>query len=338
MTTPIRRRWRLLRRGALYALAGLLVLAALANGIGSQVLPMAERNPERIAQWLSERAQRPVAFDRVETEWTRRGPLLRLDNLRVGDPANPARLGDAEILVSQYAGLLPGRSFTELRVRGLSLVLQRDAVGQWSVRGLPGQEGDGGDPFETLGRLGELQVSDARLRVVAPELGLDAAIPRVELRVRVDGDRLRAGAKAWMREDGTAIDAALDFDRRTGDGRVHADSRAVDLAQFAGLHLAGIAPVAGSGRLRSWATLRGHRVVRVRAVGALAGVVLRGRDATAPPLALGTVDMDARWAGGLRQWRVDAQRLRVGREGRGKGQFTVTEGPGTTPTADCCTR
>ena len=118
MTTPVRRRWRLLRRGAWYALAALLVLLAIGNGIGSQLLPLAERHPQKIADWLSARAQRKVAFDHVETEWTRRGPLLRLDNLRVGDDANPLRIGDAEILVAQYAGLLPGRSFTELRVRG----------------------------------------------------------------------------------------------------------------------------------------------------------------------------------------------------------------------------
>ena len=167
MTTPLRRRVRLFRRGAWYALAALLVLFALGNGIGSQLLPLAERNPQKIADWLSARAQRKVAFDRVETEWTRRGPLLRLDNLRIGDDANPLRIGDAEILVAQYAGVLPGRSFTELSVRGLDLTLQRDAAGRWSVRGLPGQQA-GGDPFATLGRLGELQVSHARLHVKAP--------------------------------------------------------------------------------------------------------------------------------------------------------------------------
>ena len=160
-------------------MAGSLVLMAVASGIASQLLPFAERHPDEIARWLSARAQRPVAFNAVETEWTRRGPLLRLDNLRIGDDANPLRIGDAEILVAQYAGLLPGRSFTELRVRGLDLTLQRDTAGRWSVRGLPGQQQAGGDPFATLERLGELQVSHARLHVKAPELRLDITLPRI---------------------------------------------------------------------------------------------------------------------------------------------------------------
>ncbi len=317
MTTPIRRRWRLFRRGVWYTLAGLLVALAITIGIGSQVLPMAERNPERIAAWLSARAQRPVTFDRVETEWTRRGPLLRLDNLRVGDTANPLHLGDAEILVSQYAGLLPGRSFTELRVRGLDLTVLRDPAGRWSVRGLPGQQQAQGDPLETLERLGELQVSDARMRVLAPELGIDLAVPRVELRLRVDGSRVRAGAKAWLQVDGTPLAAALDFDRSTGDGRVYAGTRNADLAEFShSLRVAGIEPVSGHGRLQVWASLDAHRVVGVHAESALEDVVLRGMPGqpgqAAPTQALGIVSMDARWSGSIRQWHALASRLRLG--------------------------
>ena len=90
---PPRRRWRLLRRGVGYALATLLVLLALGNGIGSQLLPLAERNPDRIAAWLSARVQRTVAFDDVETEWTRRGPLLRLDRLVFAQDTGSAIVG-----------------------------------------------------------------------------------------------------------------------------------------------------------------------------------------------------------------------------------------------------
>ncbi len=61
-----------------------------------------------------------MRFDRLRTQWTRRGPLLRLDGLRVGQ-GEGIRIGEAEVLVSLYAGILPGRSFTELRLRGLSL-------------------------------------------------------------------------------------------------------------------------------------------------------------------------------------------------------------------------
>ncbi|MEO5962005.1 MAG: YhdP family protein, partial [Thermomonas sp.] len=320
---PPRRRLRLLRRGIGYGAALLLVLVALVIGVASQLLPLAERNPDKIAAWLSVRARNPVTFDAVETQWTRRGPLLRLDNLRVGTGNDALRIGDAEILVAQYAGLLPGRSLTELRVRGLDLTLLRDPAGRWQVRGLPGQQQDtGGDPFATLEKLGELQVSHARLRVLAPELGVDMRLPRIDLRLQVDGPRIRAGAKAWLRMDATPFSAAMDFDRVNGNGEVYAGTRAADLADLADdLSFVGISAVAGRGRAQAWARLRGHRVVRVHANAALKQVVLRGTAATAgaqpPTQALTALELDARWAGSIAQWRADASKLRIG-EGKGE--------------------
>ncbi len=317
--TPIRRRLRLLRRGIGYGAALLLVLVALVIGLASQVLPLAERHPEKIAEWLSARARAPVAFDAVETQWTRRGPLLRLDNLSVGQGKNALRIGDAEILVAQYAGLLPGRSLTELRVRGLDLTLQRDAAGRWRVRGLPGQQEQdtGGDPFATLERLGELQVSHARLRVLAPELGIDMRLPRIDLRMRVDGPRIRVGAKAWLRKAGTPFSAALDFDHISGNGNAYAGTRAVDLAELTDeLRMAGVSAVSGRGRMQAWAGLSGHRVVSVRADAALKQVALRGTALNvgelAPTQMLGVIELDARWTGSIAQWRADAATLRIG--------------------------
>ena len=308
----------MLRRSIGYGAALLLVLLALVVGVASQVLPLAERHPEKIAEWLSARARAPVAFDAVETQWTRRGPLLRLDNLRVGQGKDVLRIGDAEILVAQYAGLLPGRSLTELRVRGLDLTLQRDAAGRWQVRGLPGQQQDhGGDPFATLERLGELQVSHARLHVLAPELGVDIRLPRIDLRMRVEGPRIRGGAVAWLRMDGTPFSAAVDFDRVKGNGDVYAGTRAADLAELADdLHIAGISAVSGRGRVQAWAGLSGHRVVSVHADAALKQVTLRGAATHAgeppPTQVLDALELDARWSGSIAQWRANASKLRIG--------------------------
>lgn len=316
--TPFRRRLRLLRRGLGYGAALFLVLVALVIGAASQLLPLAERHPERIAEWLSARARNPVAFDAVETQWTRRGPLLRLDNLRVGEGKDAVRIGDAEILVAQYAGLLPGRSLTELRVRGLDLTLQRDAAGRWQVLGLPGQQrSSGGDPFATLERLGELQVSHARLHVLAPELGVDMRLPRIDLRMRVNGPRLRVGAMAWLRMDGAPFSAALDFDRTSGNGDVYAGTRDADLTELAdNLRVAGISAMAGRGRAQAWATLTDNRIVSVHADAALTQVILRGTAANSrespPTQVLSALELDARWAGTIAQWRADASKLRIG--------------------------
>ncbi|RDZ29039.1 YhdP family protein [Lysobacter silvisoli] len=321
MPTPLRRRLRFARRTVAYSGAVLLVLLAVALGVASQVLPMAERNPERIAAWLSQRAGRPVAFDKVETQWTRRGPLLRLDNLRVGEGAQAFVVGDTEMLVSIYAGLLPGHSFSELRLRGLDLTLERADDGRWKVRGLPGQEQPARDPLSALEGLGELQVIDGKLAVIAPKLGVDARIPRINLRLRVDGDRVRAGLRAWP---GTGVagaptsplDAALDFDRKRGDGRAYAGARRADLSAWTALlQVAGIGAESGQGRAEAWAELRGHRVDMVTVDAALDRVALRGAalaDGSVPRVAFERVETRARWRLDRGGWRLDAPRLRIG--------------------------
>ncbi|WP_240126356.1 YhdP family protein [Thermomonas alba] len=318
MSMPWRHRLRLLRRGLWYALALLLLAVALLVTVASQLLPLLQQHPQKIAAWLSARAHHPVAFDRVRTEWTRRGPLLRLDNLRVGEGAQPLVIGDAELLIAPYTGWLPGYSLTELRLRGLDLTLQRDANGQWHVRGLPGQQADT-NPLDTLSQLGELQLEQARLRVLAPELGLDVNVPRIDLRLRVSGARVDAGARAWLRRAGQPLDVAGTLDRASGDGRVYAGSRQADLAELAGvLAWAGVAPQAGRGHVRVWATLKRLRVVAIRAVGELDGVTLRGTPLApgqpAPVQGLGPVALDVAWAGTIENWRARALRLRVGQQ------------------------
>ncbi|MGI8561756.1 MAG: YhdP family protein [Luteimonas sp.] len=325
MPTPVRRRLRLARRGVWYALAGVLVLMALAAGIASQLLPLAERHPDRIAAWLSARAQRPVAFDHVETAWTRRGPLLRVDGLRIGEGADAVPIGEAEILVSQYAGLLPGRSFTELRLRGLALVLERGDDGRWQVRGLPGQAQSElqSDPLDMLQRLGELQVIDGRLTVSAPALGLEAKLPRVDLRLRVQDDRGRVAARAWPREGAVPMDGVLDFDRSAGDGKAYLALRQADLAAWAPLlQAAGIGVEAGMGRAALWAELRAHRIAVVTLDADLRALRLRGAPfpgsgvagQVAPRLGLHGVQVRARWQTVEGGWRLDTPVLRMQRE------------------------
>ncbi|HET6397505.1 MAG TPA: hypothetical protein VFF91_11765, partial [Pseudoxanthomonas sp.] len=314
MHTPLRRRLRLARRWAAYLLALALVALALVLGAAGQLLPLVERHPGRVAEWLSDKAGRPVAFDRVETQWTRRGPLLRLDGLRIGREGGGVRIGQAEVLVSLYAGLLPGRSFTELRLRGPALSLQRRADGRWGIRGLPAAPG-AVDPFEYLEGLGELQVIGGRLDVDAPELGLRATIPRIDLRLRVDGRRVRAGGRGWIDAQAAPVAAVLDFERERGDGRLYLDLDTADLAAWAPLlRYAGVSPAAGRGRVEGWAELRGRRVVLVTSRFQLQEVALAG--APLPGRARPAADFDElrgrlRWRVAAGGWRLDAPLLRV---------------------------
>jgi len=317
MPVSMRRRLRLARRGLWYLTAVSLVLMALGAAILSQLLPLAERHPDRIAEWLSARAGRPVRFDRLDTEWTRRGPLLRLDGLRVGEGAGAVSIGAAEILVSQYAGLLPGRSFTELRVRHLALTLERADDGSWRVRGLPGQA-QGGDPLGALEGLGELQVIDARLGISAPSLGIDTTVPHVDVRLQVNGPRVRSGLRARMRADAAPVDFVLDFDRVRGDGRLYATGRELRLADWSSLlKIGGVDVVGGAGRAEVWATLRHRQVSAIAVDGDLRRLRLRGAAladdaggarAVAEFAQLTTV---AHWRVRDGDWRLDASRLQI---------------------------
>ncbi len=327
MPTSLRRRLRLARRGLWYVTAVSLVVLALVAGVVSQLLPLAERHPDRIAEWLSARAGRPVRFDRVQTEWTRRGPLLRLDGLRVGEGKDAVAIGAAEILVSQYAGLLPGRSFTELRVRNLSLTLERAADGRWQVRGLPGQS-QGGDPLGAFEGLGELQVIDARLGIFAPSLQIDTTIPDVDVRLQVGGDRVRCGLRARIRKDASPIDVVLDFDRDTGDGRLYAAAKKADLSAWSPLlRVGGVTIAAGRGHAEVWATLRKRQVAAISVDGDLAGVRLLGapfnddrtKDAAAdgatnarlPVATFARLQAVAHWSADAEGWRLDAPKMQV---------------------------
>ncbi|MCD7099409.1 YhdP family protein [Stenotrophomonas sp. MMGLT7] len=312
----LRTRYRLLRlrRLAIYSLAGVLVLVALLVGTLSQLLPLAQRHPEHIAAWLSQRAGQPVRFDALDTAWTRRGPLLRLDGLRVG-PGEGVQIGQAEVLVSLYAGLLPGSSFTELRLRGTSLTLLRAEDGRWSVRGLPASSSS--DPLETLRRLGELQVVDGRLELQAPTLGWQVTLPRVELRLRVDGDRIRAGARGWIDTQRAPLTAVADLDRDKGDGSVYLGGEPADFGAWSSLlRFAGVQALDGSGRLQLWARLHDRRVTSATVDADLRQLRLSGtpldRTSPVPMLALPRLQARARWQADEDGWRLDAPLLRVG--------------------------
>ena len=340
MPTVFRRRLRRVRRGAAYTLAVGLVLLALVLGTASQVLPLAEQNPDRVAAWLSARAGRPISFDAVATEWTRRGPLLQLQGLRVGEGAEAFTIGDAEMLVSIYAGLLPGVPLSELRLRGLELVLERGDDGLWQVRGLPGPRGGGGDPFAALEGLGELQVVDGRLRVVSAASGLDASVPQVDLRLRVDDGLVRAGLRAWPRAPDTdgglarPIDATLHLERASGDGRAWISASQVEAAPWAPLlAFAGVQVAGGTGSARIFAGISGKRVSEVVVDADLEQVRLQATDGLVPAVELGTLEGLVRWRREAGGWRMEAPRLGLEHAGRRHDYDGVLVAAGDRPAA-----
>ncbi|MFG6087893.1 MAG: YhdP family protein [Stenotrophomonas indicatrix] len=317
MSAPPRLRLRRIRRHFIAACAVGLVGLALLVGTLSQLLPLAERHPDRIAAWLSARAGQPVRFERLDTTWTRRGPLLQLKGLRIGAGQGLA-IGEAEVLVSIYSGLLPGRSLTELRLRGLALDLQQAADGRWSVRGLP-QSRAGGDPLDALRRLGELQVIGGRLGVHAPALGVDATLPRIDLRLRVDGDRLRVGVRAWAQTDALPLTAVLDLDRQRGNGQAWVGADPIDFRAWAPLLAAGGMRLReGKGELNLWLTLRDFAPVALITDSDLRDLRVEGAPmpgVARPEIQLQRLQARLRWQRTAEGWALQVPRLRLQADG-----------------------
>lgn len=259
----MKRHLHLAGKSVYYLLGAKLLLVAVVMVALSRFMPWLESNPQRVSAWLTQKAGRPVHFDALQAQWTRSGPLLKLKNMTVGPKGNPLRVGDAELLVSQYSGWWPGRRFTELRIRGVEITLERSVAGDWRVHGLPGPTTE--DPFTTLERLGELQVINGKLRVLAPSLGVDVYAPHVDVRTQVNGDMLRVGMRAWLEKSKQPIDAVMRFDRKKGDGQVYVGGMSLDLSgQASALKFAGIAITDGRGLGQAWLTVKNRFVTGVQ--------------------------------------------------------------------------
>ena len=85
-----------------------------------------------------------------------------------------------------------------------------------------------------FGREHNARVAES-LYAFAADAGIDARLPRVDVRLRVDGKRLRAGARAWSQSGRSPVEAVVDFDRDSGDGRAWFGLKRADLSAWAPL-------------------------------------------------------------------------------------------------------
>ncbi|MFN7387125.1 MAG: YhdP family protein [Lysobacteraceae bacterium] len=336
MHAPHRRRWRHLRRALGYGgLVALILLAALV-GLTNQLLPAVERHPEDVAAWLSERVGQPVRFSAIDARWTRRGPRLSLRDLEVGEGDATLAVGEAELQLSVYSGLLPGMPLTELSVDGLALTLHQDAEGRWRVEGLPRPRADGVDPLDVLEGFGELRVQGARLAIEAERWNLRHVLPRADLRLRVDGNRVRGGARVWPQNGRAPLDLAARLSRDGRNGTFWVGTEAGELAPWSAL-LAGLGIEApgGRGRLGVWATLEDRRIAAVQLDADLADLALARLGGEAPAT-FESARFVARWQAGPSGWQVSVPegRFRHGGNAQRLDGFWMAIGPGGAVEAD----
>ncbi|GAB2652531.1 YhdP family protein [Arenimonas aestuarii] len=326
MSSPLRRRLRHARRVLGYGFLVLLILLATGVGALNQLLPLVERHPDKVADWLSERLGEPVVFETARGEWTRQGPRFTLGGLRIGDGDRQLQVGQAELLVAVYSGLLPGEPLTALKVRDLSLVLEQGPDRRWRLAGLPFEPKPGNDPLDTLEALGELQVERAHLQVRSPALRAPLEIARVDLRLRVDGDTVVAGLRAWADPATPPLSAVADLRRDDWSGALWAGGEQLVLqAWSAQMADTGIV-LAGKGKLDLWARIDNQRVMDVRSRAEFSPLAIGARQPwlpgedgrlASPPVAYESASLLARWqAGDDGAWQLHAPRLVLRDPGR----------------------
>lgn len=329
-----RQRLRRVRRLLVYGGAVVLIVLGVLVGTAAQLLPLVERHPERVAAWLSQRTGQAIGFDQLQAQWTRRGPLLSLQGLRIGTQAEPFHIDQAQLLVSIYSGLVPGQPLTELRLRGLALELNRDAQGRWSAAGLGGEQQADTDlqaTLDALQGLGEVQVRDASLAVRIDDGERSWSIPRVDLRLRVGGRRIRLGLLGFTDAAREPVVLVADLARRSGDGQVHVRAQGAELAQLAGEgDWLGVTPLEGRLDLDARLGLGAQRVVSVSGQLQLDALVLQGSRVPAPEAAdvallvepvprhvtLDSVSLQGAWQVDDGRWRLQLPQALLASDGQ----------------------
>ncbi|MCG6117373.1 MAG: TIGR02099 family protein [Aquimonas sp.] len=314
MSTALRRGLRRLRRLVALALALLLITAAVIVGVGAQLLPVLERHPGRVEAWLSARIGQSVEISALSARWSRRGPLLDLEGLRIGGgPAGGGvDVGQARLRINVYAGLLPGQPLLSLRVEGLRLELARNAEGRWRVRGLRGGAGvDIEQALAQLERIGDLELHGGKLVVEDRFADVDLVLERIDARLRTLGGRFRFALRVHGADD-SPLQLVADFDTLLQSGKARLWGRGLDLpgwlqgSTFEGLGLAG-----GSAEVDAWMEVEAGRLhavsVELDAEGLALQADVDGVGAVPAPLRLSAV-----WEQIEAGWKLDVHELRVG--------------------------
>lgn len=323
MVTAMKRRLRHARRIIGYSSLVLLILFAVLVGLLNQSLPWVEEHPEQIKVWLTDRIGEPVNFSKATGQWTRRGPVFTLEDLRVGEGDQTLKVGHADLLIAIYSGLLPGEPLTELKINQLSLQLVQTQDLRWALKGLPGQVDPNIDPLEKLEGFGELQIEKAVLGIRAPRYQLNVSIPRVDLRLRVSNKRIRAGVSAWASTGSAPMSAVVDISRTQYDGTVWVGGKDLNMQDWSPLLKAtGITLQSGSGEANVWASLNNQRVTSLQAQADLENIqIVSSRllaidetKAISPDAKFDRLEVSAKWLQQKAGWQFTAPILRFHRD------------------------
>ena len=313
MATRWQHALRRLRLVLLGTLAGGVILLGFLAGLTQLAMPWLARHPGHVERWLGERLGREVRIGRLDGHWVGGGPLLQLEDVRIGgaDGAAVLQVRQAELAFDLSGPLRRHGAFSEFRISGLDLSLVHEADG-WTLQGLALGTGDEPASF-SMGALGALELTDVDLAIRDPAAGLDLALGVPALRVVNRGERLAIGARVHLAApDSPWVDVVAELDPATRSGRVYAGARALDLAGLP--QPPGIAVLEGAGSIELWAHLGDARVIDARARVALDAVAI-GDGSAVTAARFERLAFAARWQRRDRGWALDVADLVAGDAG-----------------------
>lgn len=283
MTASRSGRWRhhLRRLRRLLAWCVLIGIIAVAVGVAvvSQLLPLAARHPQRVAEWLSAQIKAPVSLGSVQARWNRAGPELALRRLRIGEPSQALEIDGALLQINVYSGLWPGMPLTELRISKPELELSRKAGGEWQLRGIgrPAPSASTQSPTALLDRFGAIDIEAASLRLEDDVSGRRFELARVDARMQRRGGRLRLGAVVHAKS-GSGLRLAADLGDDARSGSLYLEGLQQDWAEWSqSLSWQNLGLEQARGDIRLWLDLADGQAVGGKLLMALAPLTLRHR-------------------------------------------------------------
>lgn len=305
-----------------------LVLLALALTVARLLLPGLGHYRAEVEAQVSALVKQPVSIGQLEVSWHGWGPRLILKDvglLDAGRQRTIIRLQSASVDLSVPATLFSGHiTLSDLTLMGIDLALVRREDGSLMLEGIDFETDDPQLRRQTL----EWLWSQPSLGFAASTLrwrdrmagGREVIFRDVAVRLTAEAGHHRfVGRLKPPLSMGDTVQVALDIDGEVMEPAkwkvvFFADSKQLQLPQWLReMKLPQLHVEQGVGAVRIWGVWQGGAVANLRAEVDLHDVMLRRtqEDAAANALWLPLLSGRLAWSGDARQWRLDADRLRI---------------------------
>jgi len=242
-----------------------VILLAVLAALTQLLLPLMARHPQWVAEQLSQRLQRPVAFASMQGRWTTSGPLFIMHGVTIGAAAGETgselRIPESELKLDFGGWLLPSRHLLNLHARGLQLSLLHGADGVWHINGIGDASGVHQQPV-SLGQLSlGLWLDDLQVVITDAKLGKNYTLLARQLRLSAQGDEIRFGGMLQRAGVAAALRTVGRFRKDGSAGQIWIGTDDVELGPLLdGIDPGGYKVERGHGKLAAWLDWRKGRL------------------------------------------------------------------------------